>query len=182
MRRWYPVLVAALAIQRGRELHLSKRLERAHPGRRAAAGTFPLMVAAHVALFVLPPLEAQLAQRRPRWPAVWLGVLAAATGLRWWSIRSLGPQWNVRATVPLDLRPVATGPYRWVRHPNYLAVMLEFLALPMAGGAWISALGLSILDGAVLLDRIRAEEALLFEVPGYAEEFSGKARFIPGIF
>lgn len=182
MRQWYPVLVAALAIQRGRELQLSKRLERAHPGRRAAAGTFPLMVTAHLALFVLPPLEARLAHRRARRPGLWLGVLAAATGLRWWSISSLGPQWNVRAAVPSDLRPVATGPYRWVRHPNYLAVILEFLALPMAGGAWISAIGLSVLDGAVLLDRIRAEEALLFEAPGYAKAFSDKARFIPGIF
>ncbi|MGA8208347.1 MAG: isoprenylcysteine carboxylmethyltransferase family protein [Candidatus Dormiibacterota bacterium] len=182
MRRWYPVLVAALAIQRGRELQLSRRLERANPGPRAAAGTFPLMVTAHLALFVLPPLEVKLTHRRARHPGVWLGVLAAATGLRWWSIRSLGPQWNVRAAVPPDLDPVATGPYRWVRHPNYLAVMLEFMALPMAGGAMISALGLSILDGAVLLDRIRSEEALLFEAPGYAEAFAGKARFIPGIF
>jgi methyltransferase len=182
MRAWYPLVVGALAIQRGRELQLSKRLERAHPGRPAAPGTFPLMVAAHVALFVLPPLEARVAHRRSRRPGTWLCVLAAATGLRWWSISSLGSAWNVRAAVPSDLRPVATGPYRLVRHPNYLAVILEFLALPMAGGAWVSALGLSILDGAVLFDRIRAEEALLFEAPGYAEAFSGKARLIPGIF
>lgn len=175
-------MVGALAIQRGRELRLSRRLERDHPGPRAAARTFPLMVTAHVALFVLPPLEATMADRRSRRPGLWLGVLAAATGLRWWSIHSLGPQWNVRAAVATDLRPVATGPYRWVRHPNYLAVILEFVALPMAGGAWISALGLSILDGAVLFDRIRAEEALLFEAPGYAQAFSDKARLIPGIF
>jgi len=140
------------------------------------------MVTAHVALFVLPPLEARLAHRSSRRPAVWLAVLAAATGLRWWSIRSLGPQWNVRAAVPTDLRPIASGPYRWVRHPNYLAVILEFAALPMAGGAWVSAIGLSMLDGAVLFDRIRAEEELLFKAPGYAQAFSGKARFIPGIF
>jgi len=182
VKAWYPFLVGALAVQRGRELQLSKRLERAHPGSRAAAGTFPLMVTAHVALFVLPLLEAGLVHRRSRRPGVWLAVLAGATGLRWWSIRSLGPDWNVRASVPLDLLPVATGPYRWVRHPNYLAVILEFLALPMAGGAWVSALGLSLLDGAVLVDRIRSEEALLFEAPGYAQAFSGKARFIPGIF
>jgi isoprenylcysteine carboxyl methyltransferase (ICMT) family protein YpbQ len=52
----------------------------------------------------------------------------------------------------------------------------------MAGGAWISALGLSVLDGAVLVDRIRAEESLLAEVPGYRQAFAGRARFIPGIF
>lgn len=108
--------------------------------------------------------------------------MAAATGLRWWSIRSLGDQWNVRAVVPNNLQPVQSGPYRWIRHPNYLAVILEFAALPMAGGAWISAIGLSVLDGVVLLDRIAAEESLLFEVLAYQEAFSDKARFIPGIF
>jgi methyltransferase len=77
---------------------------------------------------------------------------------------------------------VASGPYRWIRHPNYLAVILEFAALPMGAGAWRSAAGLSLLNGAVLQDRIRAEEALLAEVPGYEELFATKSRFIPHIF
>lgn len=182
MPTWYAVLVGTLALQRRRELALSKRLEASRPGRRAAARSFPLMVAAHIALFLLPPLEVRLAHRRPRFAGLWIAILAAATGLRWWSIRSLGDQWNVRAAVPPDLQPVTQGPYRWIRHPNYLAVVLEFAALPMAGGAWISALGLSVLDGAVLVDRIRAEESLLAEVPGYRQAFAGRARFIPGIF
>lgn len=182
MRLWYAVLVGALALQRRRELALSKRLEAARPGRRAAARSFPFMVAVHVGLFLVPSLEVRLAHRRPRRVGLWLTLLAAATGLRWWSIRSLGNQWNVRAAVPTDLEPVTQGPYRWVRHPNYLAVILEFAALPMAGGAWISAIALSALDGAVLVDRIKAEESLLAEVPGYEQAFAGKARFIPGIF
>ncbi len=140
------------------------------------------MVVAHLGLFFLPPLEVRLAHRRPRWVWLWIGLLAGATGLRWWSIRSLGDQWNVRGIVSEDLRPVSEGPYRWIRHPNYLAVILEFAALPMAGGAWATAIGLSALDGAVLFDRITAEEALLAEVPGYRKAFAGKARFIPGIF
>jgi methyltransferase len=77
---------------------------------------------------------------------------------------------------------VVTGPYRWIRHPNYLAVSLEFLALPLAGGAWLSALALSAIDAAVLADRIRHEERLLAEVPGYQRAFGTKARFIPGLF
>lgn len=139
------------------------------------------MVAVHGALFVLPPLEAAWAHRKPRWTALWLGTLVAATALRWWSIRALGDQWNVRALVPDQLEPVTQGPYRWIRHPNYLAVILEFAALPMAGGAWISAIGLSLVDGVVLLDRIAAEESLLFENPAYRAAFEGKSRFIPGI-
>ena len=139
------------------------------------------MVAAHVGLCTLPLLEVAVRRPRPRAPALWVGLLAAATGLRWWSIRTLGASWNVRAVVPADLRPVAVGPYRFVRHPNYLAVALEFAALPMAGGAAWSALCLSLVNAVVLADRIRAEERLLAARPGYEEAFRGRARLIPGL-
>jgi methyltransferase len=177
------MLVAAIGLQRLRELRLSRRLERsAAIGPRAAAATYPLMVALHVALFAAPLCEVAAWRRRPRAPLFWMGALGAATALRWWSIRTLGGAWNVRAIVPSDLRPVTGGPYRFVRHPNYLAVALEFLALPMAGGAWLSALVLSALNGVVLWDRIRQEERLLTGVPGYEEAFRRRARLIPGIF
>lgn len=141
-----------------------------------------MMVGAHALLFILPVQEIRLGRRRASRPRIWLGVLAAATGLRWWSISTLGEQWNVRAAVPDDLEPVTAGPYRWIRHPNYLAVILEFLALPLAGGAWVSAAGLSLLNGAVLADRIRAEEALLARSPRYRAAFARKPRLIPGLF
>lgn len=168
--------------QRLRELALSRRNERGMRGSRAAARSYPLMVAAHVGLCTLPLVEVAVRRRRPRGPALWLGLLGAATALRWWSIRSLGRSWNVRAVVPSELRPVTGGPYRYIRHPNYLAVAIEFAALPLAGGATWSALGLSLLDALVLADRVRAEERLLAAVPGYEEAFRGRARFIPGVF
>jgi methyltransferase len=174
--------VAAVAAQRLRELALSRRNEgRVPPGVRAAGRSYPLMVAAHVGLCTLPLVEVAARRTRPRAPALWVGVLAAATALRWWSIRTLGPSWNVRAVVPAGLRPVGGGPYRFVRHPNYLAVAVEFAALPLAGGAAWSALGLSLFNAVVLADRIRAEERLLAAVPGYEEEFRGRARLIPGL-
>lgn len=139
------------------------------------------MVAAHVGLCTLPLVEVSVLHRRSRAPLIWVAMLGAATALRWWSIRSLGIEWNVRAEVPDDLHPVTGGPYRFVRHPNYVAVALEFVALPMAGGAAWSALGLSLVNAAVLWDRIRAEERLLAEVPSYARAFNGRARFIPGV-
>jgi methyltransferase len=179
---WYLALLAVTGAQRLQELAVSRRRERGIQGRRAASRSYPLMVAAHVSLFALPPLEIAGLRRRPRAPLLWIGLLAGATALRLWSIQSLGRHWNVRAVVPSDLRPVETGPYRWIRHPNYLAVSLEFLALPLAGGAWLSALALSAIDAAVLADRIRQEERLLAEVPGYERAFGTKARFIPGLF
>jgi methyltransferase len=183
MPNWYPWLLGLAALQRMRELLVSRRLERdVVRGRQAAAATFPFMVALHVALFAAPICELATLRRRPRATLLWVGVLGGATALRWWSIRALGGAWNVRAVVPSDLRPVTAGPYRFVRHPNYVAVALEFLALPMAGGAWLSALVLSALNGLVLLDRVREEERLLARVPGYEQAFRGRARFIPGIF
>jgi methyltransferase len=179
---WYVAILAAEGLQRLRELALSRRNERGVAGPRADAAGYPLMVALHSALFLAPPVEALLFRRRRPGAALWVAALGAATALRWWSIRTLGTGWNVRAVVPDDLRPVTSGPYRWLRHPNYLAVVVEFLALPMAGGAWASALALSALNGLVLLRRIRAEERLLAAVPGYEAAFRGRARLIPGVF
>ena len=181
--RFYAALVLVEAGFRLAELRLSARNERGSTAPRAAGSRYPLMVATHTALFVAPLAEVVLARRRPGPAApVWAGLLAAATGLRWWAIGSLGRSWNVRAAVPEDLQPVTRGPYRFVRHPNYLAVILEFLALPMAGGAWISAAALSAVHGAIIADRIREEERLLERVPAYREALRGKARFIPRIF
>jgi methyltransferase len=180
---WYPWLLSLVGLQRLRELVLSSRLERnVKAGRQAAARSYPVMVALHVALFAAPLCELAVSKRRPRAPLLWVGVLGGATALRWWCISALGPAWNARALVPRDLRPVTTGPYRFVRHPNYLAVALEFVALPLAGGAWLSALVLSALNGLVLWDRIREEERLLAAVPGYEQAFRGRARLIPRIF
>ena len=178
--RWYGLLLASVAASRLYELQISRRHERLRGGRRAAASTYPAIVAAHTALVTLPLFEVwDHPRRRPRWG--WLGVLAAATALRVWSIRSLGDDWNARAAVPGDLRPVTTGPYRYIRHPNYVAIVLEFAAIPLVAGAWKSAVALSALNAAVLADRIAAEERLLDEIPAYREAFAGKARFIPGL-
>ncbi len=180
--RWYLALLALEGAQRLRELAISRRHEREMTGPAAASGRYPLMVALHVALFCLPPLEVIAWRRRPRLPLFWVAGVGGAAALRWWIIQSLGQAWNARAVVPSDLRPVAAGPYRWVRHPNYLAVALEFLCLPLAAGAWLSAVGLSLLNAALLADRIRGEESLLRGIPGYEEAFAGRARFLPGLF
>jgi len=176
---WYVVVVAASAALRLRELAISRAHERATGGVPSAPSTYPLMVAAHVGLHTLPLLEVPPG-RRPDWR--WAAVLAGAVGLRAWCIRTLGRQWNVKALVPRDLVPVAKGPYRYIRHPNYVAVILEFLALPLVGGAGVSAGLLSVVNAYVLYDRIRAEEALLDESSAYRKVFAGKARFVPGVF
>jgi methyltransferase len=178
---WYIGVVAVSAGLRLVELALSSRYERDLSGTRAAEASYPLMVATHTALFALPLVE--VAAARPRRPPSLIVVgalgLLGATLLRWWSIWSLGRAWNVRAVVPDDLEPVERGPYRHIRHPNYVAVALEMAALPLLAGAWRSAIALSLADVLVLTHRIRAEEALLDANPTYRRRFAGKPRFIP---
>jgi methyltransferase len=177
----FPALVAGQAALRLVELGVSARNERRTSGERAAASRYPLMVAAHCALFAAPLIEVRL-RRRTRFDARWAGLLVATNALRWWVIATLGRRWNTRAIVPGDLTPATDGPYRFVRHPNYIAVALEFLSLPMAGGATISALALSLLDAAILFDRIREEERLLSRNQAWRRAFARRARLIPGIF
>ncbi len=178
-RRGRSALVVGLGAMRLAELVWSARnLRRGGGGRQAAPRSFPLMVSVNVALFGVcvaprrrrPPLPLELAA---------LTGLAAAVGLRLWVITCLGPAWNVKAVVPERMEVVTGGPYRWVRHPNYLAVILEFAALPVAVGAYPEAVLLSMANAAVLVPRIRAEEALLEGVPGYREAFAGIPRLLP---
>jgi methyltransferase len=178
---WYAALLAGVGVQRLRELAVSRAHEGEVPGTRAAPRTYPLMVAAHAALVTVPLLEVRgHPHRRPRW--AWAVVLAGATALRIWSIHSLGSSWNVRASVPQNLEPVTAGPYRFIRHPNYVAVIAEFAAVPLIAGAWKSAVVLSALNATVLYDRIAAEERLLDNLPAYRRAFAGRARFLPGLF
>jgi methyltransferase len=179
--RGYLAILAALAAQRLLEVGWSARnLRRSGPGPRAAARSFPLMVGANVGLFAVPALTRY---RRPAPPpvvrALALTGVGLATALRLWVIRTLGDAWNVQARVPASLVVATNGPYRWVRHPNYAAVTLEFACVPLLGGAYAEAAALSAANALVLLPRIRAEEALLDAIPGYREAFAGRPRFLP---
>jgi methyltransferase len=104
--------------------------------------------------------------------------VALAQGLRYWAIFTLGERWNVRILVLPNAAPVTRGPYRWVRHPNYVAVVMEILLVPLVHGAWLTAAAFTVANAVVLRIRIRAEEAALG--PGYAAAFAGRPRFIPG--
>lgn len=194
-RRERTLLVMGLGAMRLGELAWSARNQRrAGPGRVAAQGSYPLMVGVNVALFatclwrgaagIRPPRPgaAGAAARGQAPPAVGgaaLAAVAAAAMLRLWVIRSLGTAWNVRALVPERLLVVRRGPYRWVRHPNYVAVAVEFACLPLAVGTYADAALLSAANALVLVPRIRDEERLLDAAPGYREAFAGVPRFLP---
>jgi methyltransferase len=179
-RRARTALVLATAAQRLLELRISAR-NRARLGRaeQASASTYPAMIGVHLALFVV---SAWPRRGRPVPRPVEIAALCGIAGsaaLRIWVIRTLGAGWNVTAHVPADAEIKTGGPYRYVRHPNYVAVALEFACLPIAVGAVPEAVLLSVADAAVLVPRIRAEERLLDAIPGYREAFRGIPRFVP---
>jgi methyltransferase len=125
------------------------------------------MVALHAALLVGAPLEVWLADR-PFMPALagtMLLLLLGAHALRWWCIRTLGPQWNTRVIRVPGAPLVSGGPYRWLRHPNYVAVVVEGFALPLVHTAWVTALAFTVLNALLLAVRLRVENEALDASP-----------------
>jgi methyltransferase len=165
----YVLLIAAVALERLAELVLSRRnltWSLAHGGRAFADGHYPAMVVLHSGLLVACVLEVLVADR-PFLPALgWpmLALVLAAQALRWWCITTLGPRWNTRIIVVPQLPLITGGPYRWLRHPNYVAVVIEGAALPLVHTAWITAVAFTVLNAALLRVRIRAENTALLSV------------------
>jgi methyltransferase len=163
---WYTLLIAAVAMERCIELVVSARhlrWARERGGVESGAGHYPLMAAVHTLLLVSCVVEVHVADR-PFIPALgWpmLALVAGTQGLRWWCVRTLGPRWNTRIVVVPGLQLVTGGPYRWLRHPNYVAVVVEVAALPLVHTAWVTAVVFSLLDVVVLSLRIPAEERAL---------------------
>jgi methyltransferase len=177
------LVVAALVIalvERFYSLGNEKRLLR-EGGREIAPLVFRIMVPVYSAIFPLALIEHFGLQRRA--PAGWMIALTVlflgAKLLKLWAVLQLRRDWTMKVVVPRDLRVVTSGPYRYIRHPNYVAVLLEVVALPLAGGAWITALAGGLVFLALLRTRVRTEEAALFEHPAYSGAMADKDRFLP---
>ncbi|HEU4928636.1 MAG TPA: isoprenylcysteine carboxylmethyltransferase family protein [Candidatus Krumholzibacteria bacterium] len=160
------LFVAVVAAQRIGELVLSARNARrvrARGAREFGTGHFPFLVFVHVAFLVCLAAEVLFLGARPsHWWPLWLALWMGAQALRYSAIRALGDRWNVRILVVPGEPPVRTGPYRFIRHPNYVAVAVELLAASMMFGAWRTALVISLLDAVALWVRVRAENAALY--------------------
>lgn len=178
------VLLVLTGVTRLVELNIS-RVHRREMFQKGAANSadpgFVWMVLLHSGILLGSLLEVVLFDRTaPTGLAVTatLGVVAASL-LRVWAIRSLGRHWNARIVDSTSLGIVNTGPYRYLRHPNYVAVFLELALLPLVQGAWITALVGTILHVFVLKRRIAHEEAVLLKDQRYAATMTYKPRFIP---
>lgn len=165
----YYLLILAVGLERLAELVVSKRhaawaMQRG--GKEYGRGHYPVMVAVHTGLLVGCVVEVW-ALDRPFIPVLgWsmLAVVLASQALRWWCVASLGRRWNTLVIVVPGLPLVDRGPYRWLKHPNYVAVVLEGLALPLVHSAWITAIAFTVINAFVLAVRIRVENAALATV------------------
>ena len=157
---WYVLFLMALVAERLAELAISHRNARWSFDRGAVEfGTehFRWMKLLHSAFFFACASEVLVPGLG--WPM--LAVALLSQGIRYWAIDALGRQWNIRILVIPGARRVKHGPYRFCRHPNYLAVVLEGVAVPLVHGAWITAVVFSLLNAWLLTVRIRTEEAAL---------------------
>jgi methyltransferase len=167
---WFVVLVALVALERLAELVVSQRntaWSLARGGREHGAGHYPFMVVLHTGLLAGALVEVLLANRPYvpvlAWTMLTLVVLAQA--LRWWCITTLGKRWSTRVVVVPGLPLVTGGPYRWLRHPNYVAVVVEGFALPLVHSAWLTAVVFTLANAALLRVRIGVEDAALTTAP-----------------
>ncbi len=163
---WYALLIALVGLERLVELVVSKRNAAwsfRHGGHEVGTGHYPAMVVLHGFLLVGCLLEVWFADRTfsPTLGWVMLAVVLAAQALRWWCIASLGRQWNTRVIVIPGLELVRRGPYRWLSHPNYVAVVAEGVALPLVHTAWVTALTFTLLNAILLRTRLRTENEAL---------------------
>jgi methyltransferase len=180
----YTAFIAAVALERGFELRLSRR--NAAWARQAGAveygtGHLPWMKALHTAFFIAAPAEVWLASR-PFIPALALACLVIALlaqALRYWAIATLGRRWNVAVLVLPGMPAVNSGPFRYLRHPNYVAVVSEGLAIPLMHSAFVTAGVFTVLNAWLLRVRIRCEEHALQQHCEYADRLGARPRFWP---
>jgi methyltransferase len=159
------IFVALIAVQRLLELRLSRSHEialRAKGAYERGAGHYQLIVVLHSAWLLATLLEGWVrgAELSPWWP-LWAALFLGGQALRYWAILSLGERWTTRVMILQGAPLITSGPYKFLPHPNYLAVVLEILAAPLMFGAWITAGVFTVLNAGMLLVRIRAEERAL---------------------
>ena len=180
--RLYLALLLLVGAERIVELVISKRnarIQLARGAREIGQRHFRAMTLVHALFLPACFAEAWLLHREPPLVVTLVALLAVlgAQSLRWWAVSTLGMRWNVRVIANPGDAPITTGPYKIVRHPNYLAVALELFALPLVHGAWICALAFSGANAGLMAVRIPAEEKALGEL--YAAQFRELPRLWP---
>ena len=183
-RLLFPAFLLVSIVELIFEVRLSRRNSAALVRQGAlnvAPRTLPIMTALYVLMYAGTWLE-YLYLRMPvslSWFAGAGAVYIAAKLLKFWAVRSLGPYWTMKVLVLPGSKTVTTGPYRWIRHPNYVAVLMEIAGTTLAGRAFWTCMTVLALFCVVLYYRIRVEEDTLAGHTDYANSMTMKRRFLP---
>ncbi len=175
MVTWFTGVITFVVIQRLVELRIAKRnalYAKSLGGYEIGKKHYPLLVLLHSAFIsslILETLVKGNLQIQPN--LIFLTIFFLAQTLRIWVLVSLGKMWNTRILIIPNSQPVTCGPYRYLKHPNYLVVMLEIATLPLAFGALKTAIIFSILNFGLLRVRIKVEEEGLKQIPAFEKYF-----------
>jgi methyltransferase len=183
----YLALLLAVAGLRIFELGISRR-NRAEMMAEGAAKVekprFFWVVLVHTVVLLCAAAEV-IFLKRPFYPllaAVMLALFLASNAIRLWVVLSMGRLWNVQVMDSARLGVVSTGPFRYIRHPNYMAVFMEMFSLPLIHTAWLTAILGCVGYALAIGQRIAVEERVLLANPEYRAAMGSKARFVPGLF
>ncbi|MEG6586263.1 isoprenylcysteine carboxyl methyltransferase family protein [Dendrosporobacter sp. 1207_IL3150] len=162
---WVYFLSAVIAVQRVSELILAnrnKRLIKSIGGREYSPEHYPLFFLLHISWFLGWIYEGNVKNELSSIWYIWLCLLFFAQILRYWCMASLGRYWNTRILIVPGSQRVKMGPYRFIPHPNYLAVAIELVSVPLIFNAYYTASVISLLNAILLIGiRIPAEEKAL---------------------
>jgi methyltransferase len=183
----YLGLLLVVASLRLYELRISRRHQCemiARGASKVADPRFRWMVLLHTGVLLGAAVEVVFLHRPfyPALAAVCFAIFLGANAVRWWVIRTLGEHWNAQVMNSTTIGVITTGPFHYVRHPNYAAVFVEMLVLPLIHCAWFTAFAGSAAHVVVLAQRLDTEERVLFSDAQYRQAMAGKPRFLPGLF
>ncbi|MPZ17037.1 MAG: DUF1295 domain-containing protein [Luteitalea sp.] len=158
------LLVAVPMLIETRRSRTNERSLRAAGASEPRGDVYPVMQIVYPTIFVAMIVEGALRH------VTWSGMAAAglllfvfAKALKYAAIATLGPRWTFRVLVPPGSVPTRRGIYRWLRHPNYIGVMAEIIAIALMMSALVAGLVSSVLFATILRRRIAIEERALGE-------------------
>jgi methyltransferase len=177
--------VGFIIFQRITELIIAKRNEKWMVSQGAiefGRGHYPAMVAIHTAFFLSFILEVAYFQKflSAYWPWL-LAIFLFTQGMRVWALTSLGRFWNTKIIILPGAEVVKKGPYKIIKHPNYLIVAVELIVIPLMFNAFITMMAFTVLNIIILSIRIPAEEKALKELTEYEHRFNKQGRFVPNL-
>ena len=168
MNPFWIFLLFVLA-QRVFELLIAKRHEKklkSFGAREIDRGGYAFIVGMHIAFFVSLVLEKSILNRSPsQWWVILTILFCIAQALRYWAIASLGIYWNTKILIVPNHPLVRNGPYKILRHPNYIAVITELATIPLIFSCYITSVSFAILNAIIIRRRVRIETQALNRHP-----------------